>query len=640
MAKDSGSQPTLLGPYEIRGEIGRGGMAIVYLGTQPSLNRTVAIKVLPEQFAARPELLARFEREGSIIAQLSHPNLVQVIDRGRQGNTLYIVMEYVDGGGLDTRLAAGALPWRDALDWAIQICDALDYAHGVGVVHRDLKPSNILIEMRTRRPKITDFCIAQLETNTAGLATLTLDNSSIGTLNYMSPEQRLDAHRVDHRTDIFSFGVILYQMITGKLPLGHFKLPSFLRPDVPMGLDHVVTKCLAESPDERYQSAGEIREDLIRLTGRDTSATSAPVGAPAGQRLPSRWRVVAGAAGIVLLATLGALLLIPHWRQTREAKGESAPLPAVPHTPAAATTPPPVATVPAATPAATPATTPVQANAPVEVPPVQPNVPAAPPQPAPEALPVLAPQPPTAAVAPAAAATPEAGLEAAFAHAQGLIGKGDYREAADALSALIRQDPGTALAAEAHFALAGVCHASGERGRAVTEYETVIRSFATSPRVPQAWLGKCRTEWELASANDAKVVPLLGQIVNTFRRGQATRIYNGELQRRLVDELQDLVAKYPESAHDLAARRLIVEICVPPEMRDERLAAVNLVRICDLDPDAGPEPLYEAARIYDRELHEPQNAVPLYERLQEQAPDNPHAETVRARLTALRAKSH
>jgi TolA-binding protein len=672
---DTSPQPTKLGPYEIRGEIGRGGMAVVYQGIQPSLNRTVAIKVMPEPFAAKPELLARFEREGTIIAQLSHPNLVQVIDRGRDGNTLYIVMEHIDGGGLDTRLAAGAVPLRDVLDWSAQICDALDYAHSVGVVHRDLKPSNILIEMRTRRPKITDFGIAQLETNTAGLATLTLDNTSIGTMNYMSPEQRLDAHRVDHRTDIFSFGVILYQMLTGKLPLGHFKLPSFLRSDLPIGLDDIVTKCLAEAPDDRYQSAAEIRSDLLRLAGSSGAGHDSTSGRRGRLSLTAPQRLYAAVAGLAVLAGLAIVAVLMVRGRGDQGKPASA-AEAAPPSPLAATaglsapvalaapvepvaTAPkagsspavvePVAMAPKASPVAVEPVATAPKASPVAVEPVAmapgagartptvqgaaPTVaPVRPSSPAPVSSPVA--KPSATVVEPRAVATRQ---EADFARARGLIGSGKYEQAIPILVAMAGQhDPGDALSPEAQFTLAGVCRDMGDRERAVTEYEKLVRVYPTSPRVPDALLGKIRTEWELATSDVSKGTAVIGKVIRAVKKVTATRSYPAGIQQRLVTELQAVQARYAGTPHALAALRLIITVCSPPEMSNDRLAAECLAQLSRLDPEAGPEPLYEAARLYDRRLAEPLLAVELYEQLQSRFPENSHADVVRERLTALR----
>lgn len=309
---DSGLPPQL-GHYDLGEKIGQGGMAVVYRGLQPSLNRPVAIKVLPPQFATTPELLGRFEREAAIVASLNHSNIVQVIDRGRDGSFLYIVMEYVEGQNLEKLIREGKLSLNQMIDIASQICDGLAYAHRMGVVHRDLKPSNILVDQRTGRVKIADFGIAALESTDAGLVTLTLDHSVIGTMNYMSPEQRRDSHSVSSLTDIFSFGVILYEMLTGKLPVGHFKLPSMIRPDVPLGLDSIVKRCLAESPEDRYPDAGQIRDELQCLTTHRT----APRSFSALGRLNKRqqWLALIGGAAVLLVLLVSAAMLVRQYRK-------------------------------------------------------------------------------------------------------------------------------------------------------------------------------------------------------------------------------------------------------------------------------------------------------------------------------------
>lgn len=314
--------PERLGHYDVLEKIGQGGMAVVYRGVQTSLGRPVAIKVLPPQFASTPELLERFNREASIVSQLTHSNIVQVIDRGREGDLLYIVMELVDGPSLHDVIRAGPMEISRIIDTGAQICDGLAYAHSMGVIHRDLKPQNILIDKNAGRVKIVDFGIAQLETTCGALSTLTCKHSTIGTMNYMSPEQRLDSHQVSHLTDIFGFGVILYEMLTGKLPIGHFKLPTLLRPDAPLGLDAVVRKCLAESPADRYPSASEIRDDLTRLTGR-SHAKSPPAGMRLTGRLTKRQRAVAIAGSAVVSALLLAAAITAVVRSCRAPDGRS-----------------------------------------------------------------------------------------------------------------------------------------------------------------------------------------------------------------------------------------------------------------------------------------------------------------------------
>jgi TolA-binding protein/tRNA A-37 threonylcarbamoyl transferase component Bud32 len=327
-----------LGHYEMLEQIGQGGMAVVYKGVQRSLNRTVAIKVLPERFGRTEELLARFDREANIASQLNHPNIVQVIDRGKEAETLFIVMEFVNGESLDRLIRDGKLSIAQGLDYALQICDALEYAHAKGVIHRDLKPSNILVDNESGRAKISDFGIAAIEETSSGLSTLTRENIklaaelramgetssltreniSLGTINYMSPEQRFNAHAVTFHTDIFSFGVVLYEMLTGKLPIGHFKPPSSVNHQAPAGFDRVVMKCLAQSPADRYQSAGAIKADLGRITGRRLRLQRITSLLPAGW-LSGRRRYAIG--GVAVLASALTFALAAHAYRGRTGPG-------------------------------------------------------------------------------------------------------------------------------------------------------------------------------------------------------------------------------------------------------------------------------------------------------------------------------
>ena len=421
-------------------------MAVVYKGIQPSLNRAVAIKVLPPQFASTPELLGRFDREASIVAQLNHSNIVQVIDRGRQGKVLYIVMEFVDGEGLDKIIRSGRLEVSQIIDYAAQVCDGLDYAHSMGVIHRDLKPSNILIEKRTGRVKIADFGIAQIETTGGVLATLTYDHSAIGTMNYMSPEQRQDAHRVTHLTDIFSFGVVFYEMITAKLPIGHFKPASLIRPDIPLGFDTIVTKCLAESPTDRYQSAGEIRDDLIRLTGHHPKSQKPAVSILGRLNKRQRWHAFgAVAAGVFLVVTAVVVALV---RSSRE-----------PLKPAA---PPKVATAVPATPAA------------------------------------MAPAVREPAAGGESQEMMEAKVEGNYARAQGLISQGSFAPAVRILEDLIEHHPTHPMVPEFQFALGSALYDAGEKEKCKLAYDRLIRDHPESARLPDAMIAKCKVEWETA----------------------------------------------------------------------------------------------------------------------------------------------
>jgi serine/threonine protein kinase len=258
--------PKRIGHYDIVEVLGSGGMSTVYKGIQPSLNRSVAIKVLPLQLAKEDELVDRFERESSIIANLSHPNIIQIFDRGIDEGNYFIVMEHIDGGSLDELIDDKRLPIYQIVNVAAQVAKGLEYAHSKGVVHRDIKPSNILISSESDTIKITDFGIAKLAEEQLSDRMLTREQVAIGTADYMSPEQRRDSRNIDVRTDIFSYGVLLYEMVTGRLPVGRFRRLHELRDDTPPLLNQIVLKCLQEDPDDRYPSFTEVITELNRLT--------------------------------------------------------------------------------------------------------------------------------------------------------------------------------------------------------------------------------------------------------------------------------------------------------------------------------------------------------------------------------------
>jgi hypothetical protein len=244
--------------YEILGVIGRGGMGTVYRARHPGLDRVVALKVLAPRLAADPEFVARFEREARTLASLSHPNIVAVHDTGVEAGTPYLVMEFVEGVSLRKLLAERRLPPEEALGIVPPLCDALEYAHARGVVHRDVKPENILIDTKGRT-KIADFGLAFIVGVDA--TRLTRADISMGTPHYMAPEQVESSRQVDHRADIYSMGVVLYEMLTGELPLGRFAPPSE-KSKVNRRLDEIVLRALEKEPARRYQQVTEFHRDI------------------------------------------------------------------------------------------------------------------------------------------------------------------------------------------------------------------------------------------------------------------------------------------------------------------------------------------------------------------------------------------
>ncbi len=257
--------PKQIGPYEILGPLGKGGMGAVYKAMQPSLNRIVAIKVLPADFAKDPDSVARFHREAQTVAMLSHPNIVQIIDKGEDQGILYFAMEYVEGTSLDVVLRQRRLSLQEVVQIIKQIGRGLGAAHRAGVVHRDLNPRNILVSPTLTTVKLADFGISRVESMTRNLGTLSTRDMTLGSLHYLAPEQAVDASAVDHRADIYSLGVVFYEALTGRMPLGKFNLPSELNKDLPSEIDPVVLKCLATEPDNRYATVGLLLEDVDKL---------------------------------------------------------------------------------------------------------------------------------------------------------------------------------------------------------------------------------------------------------------------------------------------------------------------------------------------------------------------------------------
>lgn len=264
--------PAELAPHfpqlEILEPIGQGGMGIVYRARQRKLDRVVALKILPRDPGRDPAFAERFHREARALARLNHPNIITVYDFGEIEGLFYLVMEYVDGADLRRVLQQGRLGAAEALRIVPVICDALQYAHANGVVHRDIKPGNILLD-RDGRVKIADFGIAKLAgaPGDAGEITLTQARQSMGTPHYMAPEQVECPRTVDHRADIYSLGVVFYEMLTGELPLGRFAPPS-RRVEIDVRLDEVVLRALEKDPGRRYQQVGEVKTEVERISAQ------------------------------------------------------------------------------------------------------------------------------------------------------------------------------------------------------------------------------------------------------------------------------------------------------------------------------------------------------------------------------------
>jgi serine/threonine protein kinase len=320
-----------LGPYEILSAVGAGGMGEVYCARDTRLERTVAIKILPGHLADRSNLRERFDREAKTIASLNHPHICTLYDVGREGSTDYLVMEYIEGETLAQRLTKGPLPLEQVLQYAIEIADALDKAHRKGITHRDLKPGNIMLTKSGT--KLLDFGLAKLTqidkpaTPYTELPTqreaITAEGTILGTLQYMAPEQ-VEGKEADARTDVFAFGVVVYEVATGKKAFEGKSQASLmakiletdppsmsaLAPMTPPSLDHVVRRCLAKDPDDRWQSARDICEQLRWIS--ESGPQTAPAAPSAGQQKPASRMARIVMATVLAVAVIAAVFFYLH----------------------------------------------------------------------------------------------------------------------------------------------------------------------------------------------------------------------------------------------------------------------------------------------------------------------------------------
>jgi hypothetical protein len=374
-----------LGPYRIIEQLGMGGMATVYKAYQPSMDRYVAIKVLPRHFAQDPTFTGRFEQEAKTIAKLEHARILPVYDYGEEDGITYIVMRLLDAGTLSELIAQGPVSLEETARIIGQIAEGLDYAHSKGVLHRDVKPSNIMLDS-SGNVYITDFGITKL---VEGTAQFTATGGLVGTPAYVSPEQGM-GQPVDHRSDIYSLGVVLYEMVTGRTPfqaetpmavvIKHINdplpLPRSINPDLPETVERVILKTLAKHRDERYQSCGEMAADLQQMVAEamdphlrptdlasptailtappaaPTDTAPSPIGDDAGAgtlpliqpapapRKKAGWllplAIVGGLVGLVALGAIVVLLVLPMLQaEEPPAVAETEPPPPVEQVPAA-----------------------------------------------------------------------------------------------------------------------------------------------------------------------------------------------------------------------------------------------------------------------------------------------------------------
>ena len=325
--------------YQVVSPIASGGMGEVYLAHDEQLNRQVALKVLPQDLLKNKERLRRFQREANVVSALNHPNILTIFEFGTDGGMHFLASEFVKGKTLRERLEAGPLELAEALEIAIQIASALKGAHEAGVVHRDIKPENVMIR-DDGYVKVLDFGLAKLTERTESesrpeVQLVSRPGLILGTAAYMSPEQARGTGNIDSRSDFFGFGVVLYEMLSGRVPFaGETKADviaeiiqltpkpvSFFRHSLPGGIDHIISKCLEKDRADRYQSAGPLMADLKLLLKQNETAGS-PGGVhvvpppaeletkPRGERQRDKGGILVAAA---VAAIALALLLVGFW---------------------------------------------------------------------------------------------------------------------------------------------------------------------------------------------------------------------------------------------------------------------------------------------------------------------------------------
>jgi serine/threonine-protein kinase len=323
-----------VGPYRVIEQLGSGGMATVFKSYHASLDRYVAIKVLHPAFKADPQFFERFKREARIVAKLEHPNIIPVYDFNEHQGEPYLVMRFVEGDTLKPKMKGQPMPPTEVMRLIRPVCEALAYAHRQGVLHRDIKPSNIMVT-KDESIFVTDFGLARMVE--AGESTLSQD-MMVGTPQYISPEQAQGIKDLDGRTDIYSLGVVLYEMLTGRVPFSadtpfatvHDHIytplppPSSINPEIDPAIERMLLKALAKDPEDRYATANDLLEALETTLGAQiarapTVAKTTPAVSPAGQDKKKRmpWWVWAGGVMLILFICLVAALLFGRIRRNR-----------------------------------------------------------------------------------------------------------------------------------------------------------------------------------------------------------------------------------------------------------------------------------------------------------------------------------
>jgi len=572
--------PPRIGPYELLEPLGKGSTGAVYKAKASATGRAVALKVLSAEIAGDPETLARFNREVDAVARLSHPNIVQVLDRGGEGGLAYLAMELVEGTSLDVVLRQRRLSLQEVVQIVKQVGRALEAAHREGIVHRNLNPRNILVSSTLSTVKLAPFGIRRFESAARKLGNLTTKEMSLGTLSYLAPEQAAEASGVDYRADIYSLGVVFYEALTGRIPLGKFSLPAELNRELPSEIDPIVLKCLATDPGKRFASVSELIEQVEKLEEMmrfqlldELQGLKRGTSKLLGSTSPL------GSRGVMILFVLLALALVGAgaWMLLHPAE---APAPSTqpaekspPDRPADATpTPPPVESATPVQPTPIGAERPTTAIAERETP-VEPKKESAP---APAKAPVAAETKPKPA---------QPTVDPAIAELEVARGKFDARLLDQALAdaqALVATYPSSPVAIEGYFLVARSQLGLQRSKEALGTYVEIQSRFKSDPRAAEAAYQQAK----LVQAADSKKTT-----------EEAKRLY------------ADCAANYPNSPW--AARALAAKAEIEREqratLRDPTLATTvpaALATYRELTARFGGEPVaekawWELAKIYE-----------------------------------------
>ena len=633
--------PQRIGPYEVSSLIGEGAMGTVYKATDPVQGGPVAVKVLKPEFVEDEEALERFHREAEAVARLHHPNLVRIIEKDQLDEVVYFVMEYVPGSALETVLRRRRLSLREAFIVFKKVCAGLAAAHEVKIVHRDLSPRNILVSEDLEVVKVVDFGISRVESISKELGTLSTNQVSLGSLHYMAPEQAIDMRQTDHRVDVYSLGVLFYEMLTGRVPVGRYSLPSAINTEVPSDVDSIILRCLETKPGDRFSSVARLLARVERLDDqlrlglvseiRDLQRSTSKIFVKPKRH--AKWGLTA--AALVIAAAATAYLL---WqRQSAPAETAAAASSETPAEPAAATI------------VVTPTSREEPAEGALDLGEV------APPADDPEAeadtptAPTDAPEPPRAA-APAATAAASARKDLDVAKAK--VDAGLFEPALRDLETLIAGGAGNATVAAAMLLTGEVYEKMGNGAEAKEAWIELGSRFRGSDAAAEGSYRLARLEHaERARSEPREVWKAYNSTIAAHPRttwaaralmdraeletAEKWRIDDDELGVKVPMALityRQMTGGFPTAA---GAEKAYFELAeMYEDLKRFDLAAATFEKLAKRFPDNRRDAWWRVAQLYDsRRLSDPEKAIAAYEKVSD---SSRHFADAQRRLARLR----